>query len=168
MSPAQMAFLTFVQTGTLGIIDPAMDLTTVNTLLPGCDYRTDPPSAFLIGTHIEITFEENRMVQVRVRFITYATESWTVEVAPWFLWLQAAPMEHIEQLLQDQKIGYRRLLLFDDASIIEFVHVPIRLLYDEHQQIDKVFRLYEGLHPLDTGVVIETKTFPAAAGDGAM
>ncbi|MEM8535765.1 MAG: hypothetical protein AAGF95_33370 [Chloroflexota bacterium] len=166
MSPEKTAFLTFVRTGEFGVIQPEMDVDTVNALLPGCDYRVDPPCIFLIGSNIEITFEHDRMTQGRVRFTPCEIDPWTLELAPWFVWLGTTAMDRIEQLLQYEKVGYRRLLLTDDAYVIEFAHVPIRLLYDEKQQIDKVFRLYDELHPLRSHLLVDVKTFTPEDAEG--
>ena len=159
MSSEQTAFLTFVRTGAFGVIHPEMDVDTVNALLPGCDYRVDLPYTFLVGTHAEVTFEHQRIIQVRVRFMVYEPDPWMTEVIPWFDWLQTATMEDIEQLLQEQQLGYQHIHFTDDSYVIELSHLPIRLAYDTPQQIFALFRRYDGLRPWHPDLVIETKTF---------
>ena len=159
MSPEQTAFLTFVRTGAFGVIQPEMDVDTVNALLPGCDHRPNPPYERLIGEHVEISFEDRRMTQVRVRFIVYETDPWTTEVAPWFDWLRTVNMQDIEQCFQEQRLGYRCIRFTDDSYAIELLHIPIRLSYDEEWQIDKVFRLYEELDPWHPNLFVDIKTF---------
>ena len=158
MSPEQTAFLTFVRTGAFGVIQPEMDVDTVNDLLPGCDYRPNPPYERLIGEHIEISFEDRRMTQVRVRFIVHETDPWTTEVAPWFHWLQTMVMEDLERflLLQEHQVEYRCLGFEDGSCGVELTHPRVWIAYDTPQQIYAIFRLYKDWSPWQPYTIINT------------